>query len=152
AGEDSLSAAPRKSVRSRSRRAGVRRPRVPTPTPRSLPCPLGLVAERPEGGMAERERASLSSRPRGGAMPVVTKEQVLELLASGGQENLRADELLEVFQEVFPDRRLTEEEVHADSWPLIEQFIAHINSGLEIDEVMNLWGVIFAKHRNVWYD
>jgi hypothetical protein len=24
--------------------------------------------------------------------------------------------------------------------------------GLEIDEIMDLWGLIFPKHRNVWYD
>jgi hypothetical protein len=85
-------------------------------------------------------------------MPVITKEQALELLTNEVQENLAADELLEVYNEVFPDDPSTEEEVHEDSWPLIEQLVDHINRGLEIDEVMDLWGLIFPKHRNVGYD
>jgi hypothetical protein len=85
-------------------------------------------------------------------MPVVTKEQALELLTREVQENLGADELLEVYNEIFPDDPYTEEEVHEDAWPLIEQLVEHINGGQEIDELMDLWGLIFTKHRNVWYD
>jgi hypothetical protein len=36
--------------------------------------------------------------------------------------------------------------------PLIERLVEHVNSGLEIDEVIDLWGLIFPRHRNVWYD
>jgi len=85
-------------------------------------------------------------------MPVITKEQALELLTNEVQEKLGTDELLEVYNEVFPDNPYTAEEVKEDSWPLIEQLVDHINGGLEIDEVMDLWGLIFPKHRNVWYD
>jgi hypothetical protein len=85
-------------------------------------------------------------------MPVVTKDKALELLTSEVREKLRADELLEVYNEVFPDDPPTGQEAHEDSQPLIEQLADHINSGLEIDEVMDLWGLIFPKHRNVWYD
>ncbi|MBV9122224.1 MAG: hypothetical protein JO112_02545 [Planctomycetes bacterium] len=85
-------------------------------------------------------------------MPVITKEQALELLTNEVQKNLAADELLEVYHEVFLDDPSTEEEVYEDSCPLIEPLVDHINSGLEIDEVMDLWGLIFPKHRNVWYD
>jgi hypothetical protein len=85
-------------------------------------------------------------------MPVVTKEQALELLTQEVQEKLGADELLEVYNEVFPDDPYTEEEAHEDVTPLIEQLVAHINSGLEIDVLMDLWGLLFPKHRNVWYD
>ena len=85
-------------------------------------------------------------------MPVVTKEQALGLLTNEVQEKLGADELLEVYNEVFPDDPYTAEEVEEDSSPLIEQLVDHINGGLAIDEVMDLWGLIFPKHRNVWYD
>jgi hypothetical protein len=85
-------------------------------------------------------------------MPVVTKEQALELLTTEVQEKLGADELLEVYNEAFSDDSYTAEEVEEDSGPLIEQLVDHINGGLEIDEVMDLWGLIFPKHRNVWYD
>ena len=85
-------------------------------------------------------------------MPVVTKEQALELLTNKVQEKLGADELLEVYNEVFPDDPSTEEEAHEDVTPLIEQLVAHINSGLEIDVLMDLWALIIPKHRNIWYD
>ena len=84
-------------------------------------------------------------------MPVVTKEQALKLLTDEVQEKLGADELLEVYNEVFPDSPYTEE-VHEDVTPLIKPLVDHINSGLEIDVLMELWRLIFTKHRNVWYD
>ncbi len=85
-------------------------------------------------------------------MPVVTKEQALELLTNEVQEKFGADELLEVYNEVFPDDPYTEAEANENVTPLIEQLVDHINSGQEIDEVMDLWRLIFPKHRNVWYD
>ena len=84
-------------------------------------------------------------------MPVVTKDEALELLTSAVQEKLGADELLEVYNEVFPDHVSTEE-APEDATPLIEQLVAHVHSGLEIDEVIDLWGLIFPRHRNIWYD
>jgi hypothetical protein len=59
---------------------------------------------------------------------------------------------LEVYIEVFPDDPHTGQEAHEGTRPLIEQLADHINSGLEIDEVMDLWGLIFPKHRNVGYE
>jgi hypothetical protein len=85
-------------------------------------------------------------------MPVVTKDQALELLTNEVQEKLGSDELLEVYNELFPDDPYTEEEVHEDVTPMIEQLVDHITSGLEIDEVIDLWRLIIPKHRNVWYD
>jgi hypothetical protein len=85
-------------------------------------------------------------------MPVVTKEQALELMTNEVQEKLGADELLEVYNEVFPDDSHTEEEAREDATPLIEQLVARINSGLEIDVLMDLWRLICPRHRNLWYD
>jgi hypothetical protein len=85
-------------------------------------------------------------------MPVLTKRQALELLTNEVQEKLGADELLEVYNEVFPDEPHTEEEANEDVTPLVGQLVDHVNSGLEIDEIIDLWGLIFPKHRNVWYD
>jgi hypothetical protein len=84
-------------------------------------------------------------------MPAVTKDKALELLTNEVQEKLGTDELLEVYNEVFPDDPYTEE-VHEDAMPLIERLVDHVNRGLETDEVIDLWGLIFPRHRNVWYD
>jgi len=85
-------------------------------------------------------------------MPVVNKDRALELLTSEVQEKLGADEVLEVYNEVFPDDPHTEEAAHGDVTPMIERLVDHVNRGLEIAEVIDLWGLIFPRHRNVWYD
>jgi hypothetical protein len=85
-------------------------------------------------------------------MPVVTKDQALELLAGEVENKLGADELLEVYNEIFPDKPYSEEDAHEDTGPLVERLVDHIHSGLEIEEVLDLWGLIFSRHRNVWYD
>jgi hypothetical protein len=85
-------------------------------------------------------------------MPAVNKDQALELLTRQVEENLGTDELLEVYNEVFPDDPCTEEDAEADSGRLVEQLADHVNSGLEIDEIMDLWRLILPGHRNLWYD
>ena len=56
-------------------------------------------------------------------MPVVTKEQALEQLTNEVQEKLAIDELLEVYNEIFPDDPYTEAEAREDVTPLIEQLV-----------------------------
>jgi hypothetical protein len=85
-------------------------------------------------------------------MPVITQEQALEQMTNEVQEKLPADELLEVYNEIFPNDPYTAEEVERDSGPLIERLVNHINREQGIDEVMELWRLIFLKYRNVWYD
>jgi hypothetical protein len=84
-------------------------------------------------------------------MPAVNKNQALELLAREVQD-FDPDELLEVHNEVFPDHPGSEEKARANPSPLAEQLIEHIHSGLEIDQIIDLWGVILPGHRNLWYD
>src|SRR5437868_1200971 len=85
-------------------------------------------------------------------MPVVTKEQALELLTNEVQKHFDADELLEVYDEVFPDHPYPEEEASKDPTPLIEELVEHIQGESRIEEVLDLWGLIFPRHRNVWYN
>jgi hypothetical protein len=85
-------------------------------------------------------------------MPDMTKQQALALLTNAVQENFPADELLEVYNEVFPKRACSAEEAHEGSGLLIEQLVEHIQSGLGIDVILDLWSLIFLRHRNVWYD
>jgi hypothetical protein len=84
-------------------------------------------------------------------MPAVNQSQAQELLA-GEVRKFDADELLEVYNEVFPDHASTAEEAHENPAPLVERLVDHIHSGLEIDELIDLWGVILPRHHNLWYD
>jgi hypothetical protein len=85
-------------------------------------------------------------------MPAVPKDQALGLLTSEVREKLGVDELLEVYHEVFPDNQYTAEEAQKDARPLIERLAGHISSNLAVDEILDLWGLIIPRDRNVWYD
>lgn len=85
-------------------------------------------------------------------MPVVSTDEALDLLTKQVEDKLGSDDLLEVYNELFPDNPYTEEEVEDDAWPLSEQITDYINRGLEAEEIIELWSLIFPKHRNVWYD
>jgi hypothetical protein len=85
-------------------------------------------------------------------MPAITKDQALERLAGEVREKFGPDELLEVYNEVFPDDPRTEADAHKDTGPLIAKLVDHIRGGREMEEIVDLWGLIFPRHRNVWYD
>lgn len=85
-------------------------------------------------------------------MPAVNEDRALELLTNAVREKFGADELLEIYNEVFPGDPYTEEAAHEDVTPMIERLVDHVNSGLDISQVIDLWRLIFTRHRNVWYD
>ncbi len=84
-------------------------------------------------------------------MPAVTKDRALELLTTEVREKFGADELLEIYNEVFPNDPSTEEAAHEDVTPMIHRLVAHINR-MDIAEVIDFWRLIFPRHRNIWYD
>ncbi len=85
-------------------------------------------------------------------MPAVSKDRALELLTHEVREKFGADELLEVYNEVFPNDPSTEEAAHGAVTPMTERLVDHVNSGLDIAEVIDFWRLIFPRHRKVWYD
>jgi hypothetical protein len=85
-------------------------------------------------------------------MTTVTREQAVDLLTKQVEEHFGVDELLEVGNELFPDEPFTEEEAHEDPTPLVELIVDHLNSGLEPEEIVDVWPLIFPQHRNIWYD
>jgi len=84
-------------------------------------------------------------------MAAVNRDQALELLA-GEVRKFDFDELLEVYNELFPEHPSSAEKAQKDPSPLVRELIDHIHSGLEIDQIIDLWGVILPDHRNLWYD
>jgi len=64
----------------------------------------------------------------------------------------RPDDLAEIFNELFPERPTTEDEATADPSSLRKKVLAHIDRGLEVQEILDLWHVIFPMHRRVWFD
>jgi hypothetical protein len=84
-------------------------------------------------------------------MPTVTQDQALALLTKE-VERYETDELLEVYNELFRTRPRTLEEAKKDPSRLVAEIVAHIHSGLGIDELVHLWGLIIPRDRNVWYN
>lgn len=85
-------------------------------------------------------------------MPVISKDQAIDLLTTEVEKNLHPGDLLEVYNEVFPGNPYTEEKAYADKAPLVERLANHLHSGLEVEEIVDFWNLVFPKHRNVWYD
>lgn len=85
-------------------------------------------------------------------MTIVSREQAIDLLTKQVEEHFGVDELLEVDNELFSEEPSTAEEAHEDCFPLVERIVDHLNSGLEPEEIVDVWPVIFPQHRNVWYD
>lgn len=85
-------------------------------------------------------------------MPVLARDQVIELLTKAVEELLPPDDLLQVHNELFPDDQVTREELDADDTPAIEDILNYINSDLAVEDLLDLWNLIYPKHRHVWYD
>jgi hypothetical protein len=85
-------------------------------------------------------------------MTTVTGEQAVDLLTKQVEEHFGVDELLEVHNEIFPNEPFTEDEANEDCSPLVERIVDRLKSGLEPEEIVEVWSVIFPRHRNVWYD
>jgi hypothetical protein len=77
-------------------------------------------------------------------VPVVSQAEAVDRLAKAVQK-VRPDDLVEVYSELFPEKILPPEVSVAD-------IVSHIRGGLEVEEVVDLWNVVFPDDRNLWYD
>lgn len=77
-------------------------------------------------------------------MLALTKEQATEKLAEE-VEKARPTALSEIYAELFPEKP-------AVRIPSASELAARVRAGLEWEEVVDLWNVVFPKDRNVWYD
>jgi hypothetical protein len=85
-------------------------------------------------------------------MPAISKDQAIEQLTKEVEENLPADELLEVYNELFPEDPHPTEHANEDRSPLVQRIVDHLHSDLAVDEMVDVWNLVFPKHRNVWYE
>jgi hypothetical protein len=77
-------------------------------------------------------------------MRALTKNQAVEKLAEV-VENAKATALPEISSELFPETPTAAVLSAAD-------LARHVRSGLEAEEIVDLWNVLFPADRNVWYD
>jgi hypothetical protein len=60
-------------------------------------------------------------------------------------EKSKANALGEIYAELFPEKC-------SPSSPDANDMARHIRNGLEAEEIVDLWNVVFPEDRNVWYD
>ena len=77
-------------------------------------------------------------------MPALKKNQAVEKLAAA-VDKAKPSVLAEVHAELFPERP-------AALHPSAKDLALHIRTGLETEEIVDLWNVVFPADRNVWYD
>ncbi len=84
-------------------------------------------------------------------MATITKRQAVDRLTQAISE-AHPDDLVEIYNELFPEKPTTEDEAKEAPSSLVKKIVAHIGGGLEVEEIIDLWHVIFPKHRRVWFD
>ena len=86
-------------------------------------------------------------------MPVISQEEAVERLTREVAEKLPPEEILEVYNEIFPKDRRTQAEGNGDLTPLVQRLVAYINGGRSIDRIIDLWRLIFTiRYHNVGWD
>ena len=77
-------------------------------------------------------------------MPSLSRSEATERLAKG-VEKAKPSHLEEIYAELFPENT-------SPTAPVASEIVNHMRSGLEAEEIVDLWNVVFPEDRNVWYD
>ncbi len=84
-------------------------------------------------------------------MATIAKPKAVSRL-SEAIKKAQPDDLVEIYNELFPEKPTTEARATEDPSALVDSIIAHIGRGLEVEEILDLWNVIFPMHHRVWFD
>ena len=84
-------------------------------------------------------------------MSAVSKDQAVQRMSTEIKQ-FACDDLVEVHNELLPDAPQSMDDREVDCEKLTTGIIDRILSGLEVEEIVDLWNVVFPKDRNVWYD
>jgi hypothetical protein len=83
-------------------------------------------------------------------MPAISANEAAEKLAQA-VEQASANQLPEIYFELFPEMRPSEKAGPPEK-PVASQLAKHIRGGLEPEEIVDLWNVVFPSDKNVHYD
>jgi hypothetical protein len=87
----------------------------------------------------------------GPAMATITQRQAVERLTEAVGK-ATPDDLVEIYNELFPGKPTERGEATQDPSILVKKIVAHIDKGLEVEEILDLRYVILPNHRRVWFD
>jgi hypothetical protein len=88
-------------------------------------------------------------------VPDIPIEQAVELLVKAVEEQLPADEIQEIYNDWFRGDAVVVERTDASpeaNKRRVEQLVAYFRGSRYVEEVVELWELVFTKHRNVWYN
>jgi hypothetical protein len=77
-------------------------------------------------------------------MPALSTSEAAERLAIGVEE-AKPTTLMDIYTELFPEKPEA-------AVPSATDLARHVRNGLEAEELVDLWNVVFPADRNVWYD
>jgi hypothetical protein len=84
-------------------------------------------------------------------MATITKARAVELLTEA-IEKAHPDDRVEIYNELFPEAPTTQDAMNANAHAIDARIGDHIRKGLEIEEVLDLWNVVFPDHHGGWFD
>ena len=83
-------------------------------------------------------------------MPAIPKNEAVERLAKA-VEKASSEDLVEIYAELYPEK-LELDIASTNAALLAKEIAAHIREGIEPEEVVDLWNVVFPTDRDVYYD
>lgn len=140
-----------------------------TPTSRRQGRRLGLDSSSTDRGGRRRARRDIGSlvsvdevRLRfgkeafdsiwgGQAMQELSAREAIERLGHA-VEGMSVDDLIAVYDELFPEEPTPEEATDQVIPTLKRRIFDYIGRGLEVEEILDLWNVVFPEDRDVYYD
>jgi hypothetical protein len=84
-------------------------------------------------------------------MAEIARDQAVQRLVHE-VASLRPDDLAEVYNELFPSQPATEEQARQDRSRLLDRIAEHIRRGLQPEEIVALWHLIFPRNWMVHFD
>lgn len=81
-------------------------------------------------------------------MPVIPKEEAVERLARVVEAS-KDDDLADYYAELFPSQpKISPTEANGKRAEAVE----YVRTKMQPDEMVDLWTVVFSRHRDVYYD
>ncbi len=84
-------------------------------------------------------------------MATIKKQEAVDRIVEAIKKSEWFD-LHDYHNEIFPSKPMGEAKAKAHPAQVLKKILAHIDKGLEIEEIVDLWNVVFTRQRNVWFD
>jgi hypothetical protein len=84
-------------------------------------------------------------------MPAIKKDQAISKLTKAIHA-LQPDDIADVYNELFPEIPCDANSVKKDLRRFQKEVFDHIDKGLEVEEILGLWRVVFPQDRRVQFN